>query len=226
MYDSFIRENSNILKDYLLKKYNLKENVTIEKGTISDVEFYTSLPLKIAKKIKKTPMEIANEFSSLKFFGIKKIEVAPPGFLNFYLIDGIYLDYFNSFSVNRHNKNGKKINIEFISANPTGPFNVVSGRAATYGMALSNLFEYLGWSVTKEYYINDAGRQVNIFANSIYKAYQNKYEGRNVEFDEGEYNNPYIYELADIFKSRISDSNDPIELLKKIALKETNDTNK
>ncbi|MCK4643728.1 arginine--tRNA ligase [bacterium] len=217
---------SQRIKNHFKDKYSLTVDPVIQKGTIEGVEFYTSLPLQLSRELKRSPLEIAEELTSIEADGIIRLEAVKPGFLNITLSENVYLQHFNDFSSICRSKNGKKVNIEFISANPTGPLNVVSGRAAAFGRALSYLFEYAGWEVTKEYYINDAGNQINIFTNSIYKAYLEKFEKQTVNFEENEYNNAYVRELAEHFSEEIRSASDPKAFLKDAAIGHTVALNK
>ena len=118
--------------------------------------------------------------------------MAGPGFINFTLKDGT----FNSQLINNkiEFKNSDKVNIEFVSANPTGPLHLAHGRGAVVGDILSNLFEYFGHKVTREYYVNNTGNQINEFLSSILYSISNK---NNLSLDENQfYKGDYINDIA------------------------------
>ena len=132
---------------------------------------------------------------------VESVEVAGPGFLNFHLAtDWLYdvvdraADEGSAFG-RSDSGSGTKINIEYVSANPTGPINVVSGRHAALGDALANLLEAVGCEVTREYYFNDAGRQLTLFAESIASHYLRHF-GVQAEFPEDGYKGDYVADLA------------------------------
>ncbi len=121
---------------------------------------------------KKNPKEIA-EFikkSLLENQSINKIEIAGPVFINIFLEQGIFLDLLCEcvqFSNQVPKKEKQKIQVEFVSANPTGPLHVGHGRGAAYGDAIIRLLNFKGHDATGEYYVNDAGRQIDILTGSI-----------------------------------------------------------
>ena len=165
-------------------------------------DYSSSCALKLSKKLNKNPNEIAKIISdNFSVPWIKKCEVLGPGFFNVYLdsetksklLQGIIEEDQN---YGKSEKNGKKILLEFVSSNPTGPLHVGHGRGAVLGIALSNLLENSGYEVTKEYYVNDAGRQISILTSSILlNAYVKEFE------IEGIYEGNYIHELAKEFVS-------------------------
>lgn len=125
------------------------------------------------------PMELANKIVSminLEEFGIKNISVANPGFINFsigddYLVSGVNQILKLDKNYGKGNKLGK-VNVEFISANPTGFLHVGHARNAAVGSTIANILEFAGYSVVREYYINDAGNQINVLANSLWSRYK------------------------------------------------------
>ncbi len=162
-----------------------------------------SLPLMIARQAKMPPRKVAENIvhfipeSEL----VEKIEIAGPGFINFFLTDGWLHDLLftihdkaNDFGRTDIGK-GRKVQVEFVSANPVGPVNVVSARAASIGDSIANLLEAAGYQVERESYINDAGAQVDTFARSINARYL-RLLGEGVEFPEDGYRGDYIKELA------------------------------
>lgn len=174
----------------------------------------TSVAFKLAPFLRRSPAEIAKELgyslneevsvSDLKTL-IEKIDCLGGGFINFYFS----FEYFtlflkqiisdaNYFS-SQTEKNAKRVLIEFVSANPTGPLSVAHGRQAAVGDALSNILEFLGYQVVREYYLNDEGNQINILGNSIYLRLQ-ELKGEKIDFPENHYQGEYIIDLAkDLF---------------------------
>jgi len=136
---------------------------------------------------------------------VERVEVAGPGFLNFYL-DPVWLHDVVRRAVSdpgygrTDRARGKKVNVEYVSANPTGPVTVVLGRHAAVGDAIANLLQAVGYEVTREYYFNDAGRQVWLFARSVLHHYAKRF-GLDVPFPEDGYRGDYIpamaHEIAD-----------------------------
>lgn len=166
-------------------------------------------------------MDLANEFcailqgatqSNLFEEGIAKIEVKKPGFINFYLtpqllygiLDQVFKEGDDYGRINFGAK--KKIQIEFVSANPTGPLSVAHARQAAVGDALANILNFLGFDTCREYYINDGGNQINILGESIkYRAIENL--GGSVNFPQDGYQGDYIKDVARHFleKNKIKD---------------------
>ena len=191
--------------------HNLKKNlfeilVKIDKNimiNIDDIEvetlfdqrgdFTTNTALKFSKIYNSNPKQLANLIiENLNINDFEKVEMAGPGFINFTLKDGT----FNSQLINNkiEFKNTDKVNIEFVSANPTGPLHLAHGRGAVVGDILSNLFEYFGHKVTREYYVNNTGNQINEFLSSILYSISNK---NNLSLDENQfYKGDYINDIA------------------------------
>jgi len=168
-------------------------------------DYSTSVALKIAKKIKTNPINIANDLLTIlkkdnkNFF--KKIEVVPPGFINFFLSKEFLIQELTKIFSKKENygkaetTDSEKIIIEFVSANPTGPLNVVNARAASVGDVITNLSRFRGKNIYKEYYINDAGNQIFLLGKSLlYRLKQ--LEGENVELPEDCYQGKYLIEIA------------------------------
>jgi len=135
---------------------------------------------------------------------IAKTEIAGPGFINFFLKKDRWSrtlfdidDQAHEYGLKDIGK-GEKVQVEFVSANPTGPLHVGHGRGAAVGDALANLLASVGYDVQREFYINDAGRQVRLLAQSIYARYQQAL-GNSVPFPEDGYHGEYIAEVAQDF---------------------------
>lgn len=155
----------------------------------------------------KSPIEVANFIKEelLKDKHFESIEIAGPGFINFTLKKWVWhkiLEEILQEGANFGNTNiggGKRVNIEFVSANPTGPMHIGHSRPAIYGDVLSSIMKYLGFDVTKEYYINDAGGQIEILSESAYLRYlevfAEKY-GYKIEIPTGYYPGEYLKDLA------------------------------
>ncbi|HEV3471724.1 MAG TPA: arginine--tRNA ligase [Actinomycetota bacterium] len=141
---------------------------------------------------------------------VDAIEVAGPGFLNFrlsptWLHDVIRRASDPSSGFGRSPRTGLKINVEYVSANPTGPINVVSGRHAAVGDSIANLLDAAGHDVTREFYINDAGRQAVLFGESIAARYLQAF-GKEAAVPEGGYQGDYVKDIADRISTEIGDS--------------------
>ncbi|MBM3574851.1 MAG: arginine--tRNA ligase [Alphaproteobacteria bacterium] len=158
---------------------------------------------KEAKTNFESPRHLALEIcQSLKEFEeVDKVEIAGPGFINIHLKPAIYYKLLSAVlakpeEYGRVNKNqtrtlGGNVNVEYVSANPTGPMHVGHGRGAVFGDALANLLAFSGCQVTREYYINDAGAQVDVLARSVYLRYREAL-GEKIEIPEGLYPGDYL----------------------------------
>ena len=166
----------------------------------------SSVAMVIAKQEERSPLEVANVIadqlqtsSSL----LEKVSVVPPGFLNFTLRSDCWFsvlaeiermgDRYGYSDIGQ----GQRVLLEFVSANPTGPLHVGHGRGAALGEVLARVLGAAGYAVDKEFYINDAGRQMKLLADSVYARYL-EVHGREVAFPEDGYRGDYIRELARI----------------------------
>ncbi|HOX53857.1 MAG: arginine--tRNA ligase [Candidatus Omnitrophica bacterium] len=170
----------------------------------------SNLALKACKPLKKSPLEIANQIKNYltensKQLGIAdyigKIEVQSPGFINFFCTNKILsetiheiLDKKDNFGKSDIGKS-KKVQIEFVSANPTGPLSVAHARQAAVGDSLANIMSFLGFKVVREFYINDEGNQIRILGLSIASRYK-ELLGQPESFPADGYKGSYIYDLA------------------------------
>jgi len=167
-------------------------------------DWATSIALSLAKELKAKPRDIAQKIvDSLDLDPslVAKTEIAGPGFINFTLTsDWLYqelvtlLDRKNSFGCCDHGK-GEKVQVEFVSVNPTGPLHVGHGRGAFVGDAIARLLQCVGYQVHREYYINDAGNQIDKLGRSVL-ARLNQIWGRPFEFPEGGYQGEYLKGFA------------------------------
>jgi len=165
--------------------------------------FASNLAMILSKAAKKPPREIAqiliDNFESNPY--LAEVQIAGPGFINFYLSERWLGDVLASILEQKENfgnnsdLEGKKIQLEFVSANPVGPMNVVNARAAALGDTLSRLFKACGAVAQKEYYVNDYGVQVQTLGRSIDVRYR-ELLGEKVEFPEDGYQGDYIYDIA------------------------------
>ena len=157
-------------------------------------DFTTNIALKFSKIYKQKPSDLAkliiNSFSSQDF---EKIEIAGPGFINFFLKDQFFFRLLNS--QNNRFQDQSSVNIEFVSANPTGPLHLAHGRGAIVGDVLSNLYQFYGHIVTREYYVNNTGNQINEFLSSILFHISSKHN-LNLPYQQF-YKGDYIQELAE-----------------------------
>jgi arginyl-tRNA synthetase len=170
-------------------------------------DFSCNLALQLARPLQRNPRELAqllrSEIPRSPFVG--KTEIAGAGFINFHLLPSAKLAVVRAVlaqgeAFGRSTLGGKKkVQLEFVSANPTGPLHVGHGRGAAYGASLANLLAYAGWDVTREYYVNDAGRQMDILAVSAWLRYLDFY-GEHVPFPPNAYQGDYVCDMAEQMK--------------------------
>jgi arginyl-tRNA synthetase len=166
-------------------------------------DYACALPLKLARMAKMNPMKIGGHIVGLIQCppGCEKVELVPPGFINFSLTDGwlteqvgVVLSAGDEYG-NTDAGKGKKIQVEFVSVNPTGPLHVGHGRGAVLGSALANVLAAAGYTVEREYYVNDAGNQIDLFRRSLYARYCQQL-GRDEPMPEGGYVGDYMIDIA------------------------------
>ena len=165
-------------------------------------DFSTNAPMIFAKENNLNPIDLANIIKKElegKFNEILKIEIAKPGFLNFFFDKNFWYDFLkaidNNFGKNQSLKS-KKILIEYVSANPTGPLHVGHCRGAIFGDILANLLSFVGNKVIKEYYINDYGNQINQFVKSVYFRILELKNNISFPDDQDLYPGDYIIDIA------------------------------
>ena len=166
-------------------------------------DFACNLAMQLARAMKRNPRELAqlllSEIPKSPF--VAKVEIAGAGFINFHLQSAAKLEVVRNVleqkdAFGRSALGGKqKVQIEFVSANPTGPLHVGHGRGAAYGASLCNLLAYAGWDVTREYYVNDAGRQMDILATSAWLRYLELHNTR-IPFPPNGYQGDYVRNMA------------------------------
>ena len=181
----------------LFNKHKLNLTDSLQKG-----HWTTNLCLVASNLAKKNPRDIASALIP-KLEGqpeISKVELAGPGFINIFLNREAFLNQLDgahnnpNFFVDSTHAPKEKIQIEFVSANPTGPLHVGHGRGAAYGDAIGRILQKLGHDVSREYYVNDAGRQIDILACSIFLRRFECFDNDN--FPDSAYKGSYIIEIA------------------------------
>ena len=215
MKDNIKKTLSQILEDLYSQiepevknlKISIQDNKEKEHGDLA-----TNIAMVLAKPLKKNPKEIAEEIKQNFVLDEKiiKIEVAGPGFLNFFLSKDSHGEILEQ--IQKENKDfGKsgskqsKVLIEYVSSNPTGPLHVGHGRGAVFGSVLSSLLEEAGFEVDQEYYVNDFGRQMNILATSVWIRYCQLF-GSEIKMMQQGYQGDYLLPVAKKLKDEKSDS--------------------
>ncbi len=164
----------------------------------------TNLALTLAKTLGQKPRAIAERLVAgleLPPGLVRKTEIAGPGFINFFLAEAQVVGVLPSIiaagaDFGKTDAGGRqKVNVEFVSANPTGPLHVGHGRGAALGDGIAALLEWTGWSVTREFYVNDAGTQIDKMARSLWARVQQAADG-SADIPEGGYHGEYLTELA------------------------------
>ena len=166
-------------------------------------DYASNLAMQLAKPLKRNPREIAQAIANALPGSdwLEKAEVAGAGFINLYLKPGAKQQIVNLVlqAAGEYGRidlgQGRKLQVEFVSANPTGPLHVGHGRGAAYGASLANVLDAAGFAVSREYYINDAGRQMDILALSTWLRYLEG-SGANVAFPSNAYQGDYVREMA------------------------------
>lgn len=171
-------------------------------GSHGDIS--TNIAMQLAKKIKKNPKLIAQEIVdniNTSDGVIEKIEIAGNGFINFYFSQSFITEIIKTISredekFGKSEKyKGKKAQVEFVSANPTGPLTVGHGRNAVIGDTVANMLEFIGYDVSREYYFNDAGRQMRVLGDSVRLRYL-QLLNHQIDFPEDYYQGEYIKDIA------------------------------
>ena len=177
-------------------------------------DYSTNAAMVNARAFRLPPRKIAEAITeniSLEGTYFEKVEIAGPGFINFFLCDNYYADILfeirdagDSYGRSDYGK-GKKINVEFVSANPTGPMHMGNARGGALGDCLAAVLDYAGYEVAREFYVNDAGNQIDKFALSLDIRYQ-QLLGVDIELPEDSYHGEDIVERAGEFKAQYGDS--------------------
>ncbi|BAU46628.1 arginyl-tRNA synthetase [Sulfurifustis variabilis] len=187
-----------VLPDGPLPSFEIERTRTKEHG-----DFASNIALAHAKTARAKPRELAERLIRAlpASAHVAKVEIAGPGFINFFLSPAAYHDVVREVLARRDGFGrsnagaGKRVQVEFVSANPTGPLHVGHGRGAAYGATVANLLEAGGFAVHREYYINDAGRQMDILATSVWLRYL-ELCGEKFAFPANGYKGDYVYDIA------------------------------
>ena len=189
-------------------------NVTVEPPRDpAHGDMATNAAMVLAKPAGQKPRDIAVDLAA-RLLGSERIEtaeVAGPGFLNLRLAPGVWQDVLRAAlergdDFGRSDMGaGKRVNVEYVSANPTGPLHVGHTRGAVFGDALASLLDFVGYDVTREYYINDGGAQVDVLARSVYLRYLEAH-GQAVAFEDGTYPGDYLIAVGEALKAQVGDA--------------------
>jgi arginyl-tRNA synthetase len=200
MLQELVRER---LHEAIQKLYGLSQNVEVsvpERTEFGDLSSTVAFALKA--QLKRSPSEIAEQIvAHLDKAPFEKVEVVGPGFLNFFLKPQAIHQALEEILAQEHDYGklsigkGKRAQVEFVSANPTGPLTIGHCRQAVLGDVISRLLENAGYDVTREYYYNNAGRQMKLLGESV-KARYLELVGQPAQFPEDGYHGEYIYEIA------------------------------
>ena len=201
-----------------LTKLEIKEDVLVEKSANSNFgDFSSNIAMALAKTLRKNPLEIAEMIQSVLIIDkeiISEHSVTQPGFLNFRVAKSFYQEtvaqIIASADIYGHTDTGKRknANVEFVSANPTGPLTVGHGRQAVLGDTIANILEWHHYDVTREYYYNDAGRQMRILGQSVAARYLDQV-GQESDFPKDGYEGEYIKTIAKEILDRHGDGLSP-----------------
>ncbi|KIC48601.1 arginine--tRNA ligase [Tateyamaria sp. ANG-S1] len=190
------------------------DNVTVEPPRdTAHGDMATNAAMVLAKPAKMKPRDIAEMLATRlsEDARITSAEVAGPGFLNLRLDPSVWQGVVAAVlqagaSYGRSELGaGKKVNVEYVSANPTGPLHVGHTRGAVFGDALASLLDFAGHDVTREYYINDGGAQVDVLARSVYLRYLEAH-GQEVAFEDGTYPGDYLIGVGEALKDKVGDA--------------------
>jgi arginyl-tRNA synthetase len=193
----------------------------------------TNIAMQLSRELKSKPLDIAHlivDNLDIRGTTVDKVQIARPGFINFWLNENwLYkvLDEIREQGENYGKVNlgkGKRVQVEFVSVNPTGPLHVGHGKCAAVGDALSSILKSAGYEVKKEYYINDQGKQIDLLGQSVQVRYNN-FLGEKKEFPADGYKGEYIFDIAkeivnkfqDKYKGR--DDKETLEFFKLFTLK-------
>ena len=173
----------------------------------------TNAAMVLASQSRKKPLDIASKLAVHLGHSplVAAVEIAGPGFINIRLTANVWGTVLRAIledplAYGRSNIGAaKKVNIEYVSANPTGPLHVGHTRGAVFGDALASLLDFVGFNVTREYYINDGGAQVDVLARSVYLRYLEAH-GQKIIFADGTYPGDYLIEVGQALKDKVGDA--------------------
>lgn len=196
-------------------EFNLEQTPTINIERTRSKEhgdYASNVALTLAKPLQSNPRAIAEKIIAelAESSHVNKVEIAGPGFINFYLTDACRLQVLKRIIKlgSAYGNSGlgadKHITVEFVSANPTGPLHVGHGRGAAFGSSLSNILKKVGYEVHAEYYVNDHGRQMDILATSVWLRYL-ELCGETITFPANGYKGDYIFDIARNVRQKFGD---------------------
>ena len=171
-------------------------------------DFATNLAMMLTKQAGMPPRDLAQKIVELISDQpvVEKVEIAGPGFINFFVNDSAKFDVVKTVLDKKADYGkcnvgqGRSVLVEYVSANPTGPLHVGHGRGAAYGASVSNLLAEAGFEVSQEYYVNDAGRQMDILATSVWLRYL-EVCGEEFTFPSNGYKGDYVYQISEELKA-------------------------
>ena len=205
------------------------EDIIIEKSKdTAHGDYASNVAMKFSRAFGKSPRDVAALIvENIDLEGIDKIEIAGPGFINFFMKNDSLQAYVQKIinegdNYGRSPKKNLKVNVEFVSANPTGLLHVGTARGAAIGDSICRIFDFAGYDVTREYYINDAGSQITNLALSIQARYKELF-GLEAEIPEDGYAGQDIIDIAKQIKEEIGDEalkmSDPVSYFKERGMK-------
>lgn len=227
----------NLLADSIIKSGLLEEIdadgivIEIPKDT-SNGDYSSNVAMQLTKQLRKAPREIANQIIDnidMEKNVIERVEIAGPGFINLFVPKNAMTSIISEVLAEQENYgrtnygNGIKYNIEFVSANPTGELHLGHAKGAAVGDCICRILDAAGFNVTREYYINDAGNQINNLASSLYARYMQSF-GKEFAMPEDGYHGKDIIDIANIVKNEYgeqfldSDFEDVKDTFKKIGI--------
>lgn len=190
-----------IIKDFIADSSVTSVSVDPPKDE-SFGDFSTNIAMVLAKRLRKNPIELAEEIAvkMRNHQDFSDINVKKPGFINWHIPQALLKEQMRDILDKNYGKcnlgRGTKVNIEYVSANPTGPLHAGHARGAISGDVLANLLSFVGYDVTKEYYINDAGKQIEILAKSLYHRYLGLLGKTGNDLPEWAYPGEYLIDTA------------------------------
>ena len=198
----------------LLKEFGIEadeNDIVIERSRdTAHGDYATNCAMKFAKRVGKNPRQFAQELSEkLNLDFVEKIEIAGPGFINFFLKHGALTDVLKTIfeqgaSFGRAERNGIKVDVEYVSANPTGDLHLGHTRCAAVGDVISSLLDWAGYDVTREYYVNDCGNQVEHLGHSI-RARYHEAVGEPLDLADDDYHGQDLIAIAEQIKEQFGD---------------------
>lgn len=202
--ENLLQQTVTTLKEQGILDHDLTVQIHLERARDPEHgDFATNLAMLLAKAAKSNPRQLAEKIVAAlpQDALVSKVEIAGPGFINFFVNPDSQFDVVKqihdagpAFGLSNMGA-GKRVQVEFVSANPTGPLHVGHGRGAAYGSAVADLLEAAGFDVEREYYVNDAGRQMDILATSVWLRYLEEC-GEVLPFPSNGYRGEYVREIA------------------------------